>query len=56
MRTYIYARTHQTRLNTLEHYRYSVRFAFKTSPQDTSWDDLLALWRAADDIDVFESG
>jgi F420-dependent oxidoreductase-like protein len=33
-----------------------VRFAFKTSPQNTSWDDLLAVWRAADDLDVFESG
>jgi F420-dependent oxidoreductase-like protein len=33
-----------------------MRFAFKTSPQNTSWDDLLAVWRAADDIEVFESG
>jgi len=33
-----------------------MRFAFKTSPQNTTWDDLLAVWRAADDIDVFESG
>jgi F420-dependent oxidoreductase-like protein len=33
-----------------------VRFAFKTSPQDTTWDAMLEVWRAADDIDVFESG
>lgn len=33
-----------------------MRFAFKTSPQSTSWDDMLAVWKAADDIDVFESG
>lgn len=33
-----------------------MRFAFKTSPQNTTWADMLAFWRAADDIDVFESG
>lgn len=33
-----------------------MRFAFKTSPQDTTWSDMLAVWRAADDIDLFESG
>ena len=33
-----------------------MRFAFKTSPQNTTWDDMLAVWQAADDIDVFESG
>jgi F420-dependent oxidoreductase-like protein len=33
-----------------------VRFAFKTSPQNTTWSDMLAVWRAADDIDVYESG
>jgi F420-dependent oxidoreductase-like protein len=33
-----------------------VRFAFKTSTQNTRWDDLLAVWRAADQIDVYESG
>jgi F420-dependent oxidoreductase-like protein len=33
-----------------------MRFAFKTSPQDTTWADMLTVWRAADDIDVFESG
>jgi F420-dependent oxidoreductase-like protein len=33
-----------------------MRFAFKTAPQNTTWDDMLAVWRAADDIDLFESG
>jgi F420-dependent oxidoreductase-like protein len=33
-----------------------MRFGFKTSPQDTTWDAMLEVWRAADDIDVFESG
>ena len=33
-----------------------MRLAIKTSPQDTTWDAMLAVWRAADDIEVFESG
>ncbi|EUA56761.1 luciferase-like monooxygenase family protein [Mycobacterium xenopi 4042] len=33
-----------------------MRFAFKTSPQNTTWADMLAVWKAADDIDVYESG
>jgi F420-dependent oxidoreductase-like protein len=33
-----------------------MRFAFKTAPQNTTWSDMLAVWQAADDIDVFESG
>ncbi|MDQ6697985.1 MAG: LLM class F420-dependent oxidoreductase [Actinomycetota bacterium] len=33
-----------------------MRFAFKTSPQNTTWDAMLDVWRAADDIDVFDSG
>lgn len=33
-----------------------VRFAFKTSPQNTAWSDMLAIWKTADDIEVFESG
>src|SRR3981189_2694994 len=33
-----------------------MRFAFKTSPQNTTWASMLAVWQAADDIDVFESG
>jgi len=33
-----------------------MRFAFKTSPQQTAWADMLAVWKAADDIEVYESG
>ncbi len=33
-----------------------MRFAFKTAPQHTTWPDMLDVWRAADDIEVFESG
>ena len=33
-----------------------MRLAFKTAPQDTNWDDMLEVWRAADDIELFESG
>jgi F420-dependent oxidoreductase-like protein len=33
-----------------------MRFAIKTSPQNTTFDDMLAVWQAADEIDVFESG
>jgi alkanesulfonate monooxygenase SsuD/methylene tetrahydromethanopterin reductase-like flavin-dependent oxidoreductase (luciferase family) len=33
-----------------------LRFAFKTAQQNTTWADMLAVWREADDIDVFESG
>src|ERR1700759_4460005 len=33
-----------------------MRFAFKTSPQNTTWADMLAVWQAADDIEVYESG
>lgn len=33
-----------------------MRFSFKTAPQHTTWPDMLSVWRAADDIDVFESG
>lgn len=32
-----------------------MRFGFKTAPQQTTWADLLDVWKAADDIDVFES-
>jgi F420-dependent oxidoreductase-like protein len=32
-----------------------MRFGIKTAPQNTTWDDMLAVWQAADDIDVFES-
>jgi F420-dependent oxidoreductase-like protein len=33
-----------------------MRFAFKTSPQNTTWAAMLAMWKEADDIELFESG
>jgi F420-dependent oxidoreductase-like protein len=33
-----------------------MRFAFKTAPQNTTWTDMLAVWKEADQIDLFESG
>jgi F420-dependent oxidoreductase-like protein len=33
-----------------------MRFAFKTPPQNTTWADMLAVWKVADDIELFESG
>lgn len=33
-----------------------MRFGFQTSPQDTTWADMLAVWQVADDIELFESG
>ena len=33
-----------------------VRFAFKTANQSTTWPDVIEVWRAADQIEVFESG
>jgi F420-dependent oxidoreductase-like protein len=33
-----------------------MRFAFKTAPQHTTWADMLAVWKEADQIEVFESG
>jgi F420-dependent oxidoreductase-like protein len=33
-----------------------MRFAFKTAPQHTTWADMLAVWQAADEIEIFESG
>ena len=32
-----------------------MRFAVKTAPQLTTWSDMLAVWQAADGIDLFES-
>jgi F420-dependent oxidoreductase-like protein len=32
-----------------------VRLAIKTAPQHTTWDAMLDVWRAADDIELFES-
>ncbi|CAN5228671.1 LLM class F420-dependent oxidoreductase [soil metagenome] len=33
-----------------------MQFAFKTSPQNTTWAEMLPIWQTADDIDVYESG
>ena len=33
-----------------------MRFAFKTSPQNTTWSEMLPIWQTADDIEVYESG
>jgi F420-dependent oxidoreductase-like protein len=32
-----------------------MQFGIKTPPQHCSWDDMLSVWRTADDIDIFES-
>jgi F420-dependent oxidoreductase-like protein len=32
-----------------------MRFGMKTAPQDTTWDAMLAVWREADGIELFES-
>lgn len=33
-----------------------MRFGLKTAPQHTTWDSMLAMWQAADEIEFFESG
>ena len=33
-----------------------MRFAIKTSPQHTEWQDILDVWKAADQMDFWESG
>ena len=33
----------------------AMRFAMKTAPQHTTWPDMLAVWQAADEIELFES-
>ena len=33
-----------------------MRFAIKIAPQHTTWSDMLAVFRAADDVELFESG
>jgi len=33
-----------------------VRFGLTTAPQNTTWDAMLEVWRAAEGIDAFESG
>ena len=37
------------------HYPATMRFAIKTAPQHTTWQEMLAVWQAADEIDLFES-
>ena len=32
-----------------------VAYAIKTPPQHRPWEDFLAVWQAADDIEVFTS-
>jgi F420-dependent oxidoreductase-like protein len=32
-----------------------MRFGIKTAPQDTTWEDMLRVWQAADAIDLYES-
>jgi F420-dependent oxidoreductase-like protein len=32
-----------------------MRFGIKTAPQHTTWSNMLDVWKAADDIDLFES-
>jgi F420-dependent oxidoreductase-like protein len=33
-----------------------MRFAFKTANHNTTWDDVLAVWREGDQIELYESG
>ncbi len=33
-----------------------MRYGFKTAPMNTTWTAMLDVWRAADQLDVFESG
>jgi probable F420-dependent oxidoreductase len=33
-----------------------VRYGFKTAPMNTTWPAMLDVWRAADDLEIFESG
>lgn len=32
-----------------------MRFGLKTAPMNTTWDAMLAIWRAADQLEIFES-
>ena len=32
-----------------------MRFGIKTAPQHTSWGDMLDVWRAADEVELFET-
>jgi hypothetical protein len=33
-----------------------MRYGFKTAPQNTTWADMLAVFQAADEMEIFESG
>ena len=33
-----------------------MRFAFSTAPQLCTWEQVLPVWQAADEVDVFEGG
>jgi F420-dependent oxidoreductase-like protein len=33
-----------------------MRFAFSTAPQLCTWDELLPIWQAADDVDTYQAG
>jgi F420-dependent oxidoreductase-like protein len=33
----------------------TMRFGIKTAPMNTTWEAMLAVWRAADELDIFES-
>ena len=32
-----------------------MRYAFKTAPMNTTWTAMVDVWRAADQLDIFES-
>jgi hypothetical protein len=49
-------RIHHAVIRCLELGERPVRFAFKTANQSTTWPDVLEVWRAADQIEIFESG
>src|SRR5207249_4919410 len=34
----------------------TMRFSFKTAPQNTDWDSLREVWLAADDIELYDAG
>ena len=33
-----------------------MKISFKTSQQESSWDQILDVWKAADQMEVFEGG
>ena len=32
-----------------------VKFAIKTAPMHTTWSDMLDVWKAADDMEIYDS-